>query len=134
MSSENSEKPFCFTALEDNSTFELTRSDTNATNLVFETSPTGNYGRWTRFTYGDIRTLSKVGDKLYIRTQVNRNQLNNNIAYNFFKMSGKIMASGNINSLLNYHFDSQNVLYSSYTFYRLFNNCKSLIEFDELPD
>ena len=127
-------KPFCFTALADNSTFELTRSSTSAINLVFETSPTGNYGSWTRFTYGDVRTLSKVGDKLYIRTQKNQNQLNNSIADNFFKMSGKIMASGNINSLLNYNFDTVNVLYTNYTFYRLFNNCKSLIEFYELPD
>lgn len=127
-------KPFCFTALEENSTFELARSSTDAINLVFETSPTGNYGSWTSFTYGDVRTLSKVGDKLYIRTQVNKNQLNNINAYSFFKMSGKIMASGNINSLLNQHFDSTNVQYTTHTFYRLFNNCISLIELDQLPD
>jgi hypothetical protein len=75
----------------------------SAPTVYLETSPTGEDGSWSNFTVGSTTiTLANVGDSVYFRTKSSGNTRmgSSSSDYNYFVMTGKIAASGNIMSLL----------------------------------
>lgn len=114
----NEPKYFTLTAIEDNSSVKISKIGTPVTTeLYFKTKNND----WTLYTIDDILSLNK-GDwiqfwnhKPYLSTS------NDDLAY--FTMTGKIKASGNIQSLLNFNVDAP-----KYCFRKLFQNCTSLIK------
>ena len=93
--------PLHFTAEEANST--ITMSAVGSTPTVYlETSSTGDDGSWSDFTVGSTTiTLANVGDKVYFRAKQDNNVFATSaMKYNKFVMTGKIAASGNLNTLL----------------------------------
>ena len=114
-----------FTALED-STICLTKSEEctiDFNNLYYRKVING---LWYKYTVGTEIAL-KTGELVQFWNAENTLSVGqNNHAY--FEMTGKIAASGNIQSLLNYS-DSC----SEYCYYSLFEGCKSLITAPELP-
>ena len=125
--------PLCFTAEEANSTVHLDKFGTpNAISL--ETSTDGN--TWTDYSWtentGDTLTLANVGDKVYMRAK-NENQTigKSNSDYYKFAMTGKIAASGNIQTLLKS--DGSRTDAPAYCYYSLFGGCQSLTTTQRLP-
>ena len=93
--------PLCFTAKEAGSTIKMVKRS-SAPTVYLETSPTGEEGSWSDFIVGSTTiTLENVGDKVYFRAKQDNQQfaIDGN-KYNKFVMTGKIAASGNINTLL----------------------------------
>lgn len=113
----NEPKYFTLKAIESGSTVKISKIGTpNTQSLYFRTKDIG----WTPYTIDDVINLDK-GDyvqfwnhRLYLSTS------NDNLAY--FTMTGKIEASGNIQSLLNF-----NEIAPKYCFRKLFQNCTSLV-------
>ena len=82
---------------------------------------------WSTYTLNTIITLTNVGD--YIQFQNTKEQLSTSAdTYIKFDMGGKITASGNIQSMLNYSKSC-----SPYCYYKLFYGCTSLTKAPELP-
>ena len=119
-------KPLCFTAEEANSTFRLDKvGSPNAISL--ETSTDGN--TWTDYSWtentGDTLTLTNVGDKVYMRAKTENKTIgSSNTDYYKFVMTGKIAASGNIQTLLKS--DCSRTDAPAYCYKNLFNGCQSL--------
>ena len=93
--------PLTFTAEEAGSTIKMVKSR-SAPTVYLETSSTGEEGSWSDFIVGSTTiTLENVGDKVYFRAKQDNQQfaIDGN-KYNKFVMTGKIAASGNINTLL----------------------------------
>ena len=92
----------CFTAEEANSTLHLDKVGSPEA-ISIETSKDGS--NWSDYSWtdktGDTLTLANVGDKVYMRAK-NENQTIGSSYSNYyqFKMTGKISASGNIQTLL----------------------------------
>ena len=92
----------CFTAKEANSTLHLDKNGSpNAISL--ETSTDGN--TWSDYSWtdktGDTLTLTNVGDKVYFRAKTENQTIGSSDSnYYQFVMTGKIAASGNIQTLL----------------------------------
>ena len=123
----------CFTAEEANSTLHLDKvGSPNAISL--ETSMDGN--TWTDYSWtnktGDTLTLANIGDKVYMRAK-NENQTIGSTSSNYyqFKMTGKIAASGNIQTLLKA--DGSRTDAPAYCYYYMFEGCSSLTSAPELP-
>ena len=120
----------CFTAEESNSTVAMYVNEPPTKGQAFEFSTDGS--SWSVFTPGTTTiTLAKVGDKVYFRGNNITVSESNYIYYNFV-MSGKIAASGNIMSLLDTTCESTTIS-SSYCFYRMFSDCRSLTTAPALP-
>ena len=127
----------CFTAEEAGSTVAMSTSATNPPAVTLETSFDGDV--WEPFTVGEtVITLPSVGDKVYFRAGEGGNLrfafANNSfspIKYNFFVLTGRISASGSINSLLNGL--EETVSLNTYAFAFLFVRCSSLTTAPELP-
>ena len=81
----------CFTAEEAGSTVKI-----NASNL--QTSTDGI--SWTPYTSDAVITLANVDDKVYFKAIGSNQYVTNYYASNGFIMTGRIAASGNVNSLL----------------------------------
>ena len=109
---ERLKKPLCFTAEEAGSTIKMSKHRSPPT-VYLETSSTGEEGSWSDFIVctedengnsnndGTIITLTNIGDKVYFRAKQDNWQFaNDNREANQFVMTGKIAASGNINTLL----------------------------------
>lgn len=114
----------CFTALEDNSSVGMTLGGNQQINkeLYYKV----NNQNWELWDLSPI-TLN-TGDKMYVKSS-DSNALALSPAYRlYFVMSGKISASGNIMSLLNYT-DTM----PQYAFCGLFGQCASLTTAPELP-
>ena len=122
----------CFTAEQANSTVRLDKSGTPpAINLEYSTDKK----TWTEYTWngntGATITLAEYNDNVWWRgNNATINSSNYNNRYNFV-MSGKIIASGNIMSLLDRELRKKYVL--EYCFYRLFSGCSSLTQAPKLP-
>ena len=90
---------------------------------------------WTPYAIGDTLTLSNVGDKVYMKSVgSNEGMASGNAYYNQFVMTGKIAASGNVNSLLEE--DDETARTMSLGFFslcKLFYGCTSLTQAPELP-
>lgn len=111
-----------FTAQQDNSSIGLNKLSTNQT-LEYSTDAV----TWNTFNTSTNISLN-TGDKVYIRGKLNANNTDSN--YTQFKMSGKIAASGNTNSLWDY--EDLTAPLKQYCGYRLFSNCAGLIDTSEL--
>lgn len=123
----------CFTAGEANSTLHLDKvGSPNAISL--ETSTDGN--TWTDYSWtennGDTLTLTNVGDKVYIRAKTENQTIgSSNTDYYKFVMTGKIAASGNMQTLLKA--DGSRTDAPAYCYKNLFNDCQSLTAAQRLP-
>lgn len=120
----------CFTAEEANSTVAMAAQGT-APSVSLEYSTDGE--NWSPFVVGTTTvTLANVGDKAYVRATSagNTGMGTSSSNYNKFVMTGKIAASGNVDTLLD---QNGNTTLTSYCYANLFNGCASLTFPPELP-
>ena len=130
-------KPLCFTAEEAGSTISMNRYG-SAPTVYLETSPTGKEGSWSDFTVGSTTiTLANVGDKVYFRAKQDNNSfgayVSYNYSYNYFVMTGKLAASGNLNTLLKADGSVLDLNERYYCYSNMFYGCTSLTQAPELP-
>ena len=128
----------CFTAEEAPSTvgMEAVFESAPPPDVYLEYSTDGN--TWSPFEVGSTTvTLANIGDKMYMRATSSGNTGmssystdNGQYSYNRFVMTGKISASGNVDTLLN---QNGNATLTSYCYYGLFSGCDSLTSTPELP-
>lgn len=125
------EIPLTFTAEEANSTLKISKSQSSAPTLNLEYKL--NNSGWTPYTQENTITLANVGDKVQMRATEAGNATfsSNGSDYNRFIMTGKIAASGNIQSLLDQTMTRMDVLSYCYTY--MFINCLALTQAPELP-
>ena len=122
----------CFTAEEANSTVRLDKNG-SSTAISLETCTDGN--TWTDYTWsgntGTTLTLANIGDKVYMRAK-NENKTigSSNTDYYKFVMTGKIAASGNIQTLLKSDGSRTDAPYCCY--FNMFSGCTSLTSAPEL--
>ena len=141
--------PLCFTAKQANSTVKLNGdwsgsdssdpyssdpyggggSSTYRVNLEYKLEGTTTQD-WTRYT-GQTITLANVNDKMYMRAMTGGNTTISSNDYYQFKMSGKIAASGNIQTLLDQTGNRMDV--PEYCYATMFNGCTSLTKAPDLP-
>ena len=137
--------PLTFTAEEAGSTIKMVKSG-SAPTVYLETSYTGEEGSWSDFIVctkdengnsnndGTIITLTNVGDKVYFRAKQDNWQFANvTFEANQFVMTGKIAASGNINTLLKADGSVLDLTGRNYCYDNMFNGCTSLTQAPELP-
>ena len=142
--------PLCFTAEEAGSTIKMSKHRSPPT-VYLETSPTGEEGSWSDFIVctfnedtsganddGTTIILANVGDKVYFRAKQDNQQFAiNDVRCNRFHMTGKIAASGNINTLLKADGSildlTINNVDRSYCYAHMFSGCTSLTQAPELP-
>lgn len=116
----------CFTSEQANSTLHLDKvGSPNAISL--ETSTDGT--TWTDYSWsgntGDTLTLANVGDKVYMRAKTENQTIGSSDSNHYkFIMSGKIAASGNIQTLLKA--DGSRTDAPAYCYLNIFRNCSSL--------
>ena len=127
------DEPLCFTAKQANSTLHLEKvGSPNAISL--ETSMDGNTWSdysWTENT-GETLKLAKVGDKVYMRAKTDNKTIGSGSSnYYQFAMTGKIAASGNIQTLLKA--DGSRTDAPAHCYYSMFFYCTSLTSAPELP-
>ena len=127
-------KPLCFTAEQANSTIKMSKSG-SAPTVYLETSRTGEEGSWSNFTVGSTTiTLANVGDKVYFRAKQDNERFATSVRnYNYFAMTGKIAASGNLNTLLKADGSCLDLTGRNYCYNSMFKNCTVLIKAPELP-
>ena len=111
-----------FTAQQDNSSIGLTKLSTNQT-LEYSTDTV----TWNIFDTSANIPLN-TGNKVYVRGKLSADNTGSN--YTQFKMTGKIAASGNTNSIWDY--ENPDAQLKQYCGYRLFSGCTSLTTAPEL--
>ena len=115
--------PLAFTAEQDNSTVSY-----NASATYYYSPPKLYYSydniNWTEWLRGTNITLN-TGEKIYVRGKNKTFSITS--YYTYFSMSGKIAASGIVNSLIGYG------ELTDWCFNRLFYNCTALTSAPELP-
>ena len=124
----------CFTVEQDGSTLRLDKVGSPA-EIYLETSNDEGV-TWKDYTWsentGSEYTNLNVGDKVYFRAKTENQTIgSSNKNYYQFKMTGKIAASGNIQTLLNA--DGSRTDAPAYCYYNMFYNCTSLTTAPELP-
>ena len=88
---------------------------------------------WNPFVVGTTTvTLANIGDKMYMRaTSAGNTGIGSSTSnYNQFVMTGKIAASGNVNTLLD---QNGNATLTNYCYSGMFWGCSSLTQAPELP-
>jgi hypothetical protein len=125
--------PLTFTAEEPNATLIL--QSYGGPTVTLETSTTGEEGSWTPYNVRDEITLANVGDKVMFRNssdkiQVMATSLGSN---NFFSMSKKIAASGNIMFLMDKTGELRDLSGKDNCFSGMFSCCAGLTQAPELP-
>ncbi len=127
----NSENPLCFTNV-NNESSSVTLNKIGNISQVYKYS-TDNI-TYNDYEYGTEIQLANNGDKVYFKNSTNSYSQQSLSDYIHFEMTGKIKASGNINSLLSNNFESITDLteYGTLTFSGLFENALSLIDAAEL--
>ena len=126
--------PLTFTAEQANSTVRMASGASSAPAVYLETSRTGEEGSWTDFTVGSTTiTLANVGDKVYFRAKQDNASFGNMDDYNYFVMTGKIAASGNLNTLLKADGSVLDLTGRDYCYYNMFEGCSSLTKAPALP-
>jgi hypothetical protein len=118
----------CFTAEEPNSTIGLENLSSKQT-LEYSTDTSD----WMNMDTTTIITLENIGDKVYIRGVLidNNSNVSGETGCTQFKMTGKISASGNCNSIWNKN-DIKSQL-KEYCGWKMFYNCTSLTSAPDLP-
>lgn len=117
----------CFTAEQANSTVTLSAVGSPASVSLY-TSTDGN--TWSNYTIGSTLTLANVDDKIMFKGTNSKFSTAERSNYYQFAMTGKIAASGMVDSLLNGENPANSV--PAYGFNRLFNNCTSLTTAPEI--
>ena len=136
----------CFTAMEDNASVQMTVYDFEGNhygetpagwqdkNFYYKKNDDVEWTLWEfNSNYSSEITLNK-GEKLYVRSDSSNacavyDEPVDDCKYYYFTISGgKISASGNIMSLLNF-----TPILPNYAFYKLFEDCTSLVSAPELP-
>lgn len=125
----------CFTAKEPDSSVSIVATG-SAPKFNMQTSIDGT--TWSRYTVGNVINLTNVGDKVYFKAIGSNDKMaTSTTAYNKFVMTGKIAASGNVNSLLQEDEETARTMSltskNTYCFLSLFNGCNSLTTAPELP-
>ena len=142
--------PLCFTAQQANSTVKLNGdwssssgssnpyssdpygggSSTYKVNLEYKLEGTTTQD-WIRYT-GQTITLANVNDKMYMRAMAGGNTtISSDRNYYNFEMTGKIAASGNIQTLLDQTGNRMDV--HEYCYTSMFYGCTSLVQAPKLP-
>ena len=125
--------PLTFTAEQAGSTIKMVKSG-SAPTVYLETSSTGEEGSWSDFIVGSTTiTLENVGDKVYFRAKQDNNVFAISTNYNKFVMTGKIAASGNINTLLKADGSVLDLTGRDYCYSSMFLYCQSLTQAPILP-
>ena len=122
---DESKIPLTLTAEEANSSVKLTKNGSPTVDGV--QYRIGTSGGWSPYTIDTVITLANIGDCVQFQNTLETLGTDNS-NYAKFVMTGKIAATGNCMSMLNY---SDKV--SSYAFNRLFEGCSSLTSAPELP-
>ena len=126
----------CFTAEEANSTVRMeVRGDSTLT-VSLEYSTDG--ATWSPFVVGTTTvtpttvTLANIGDYVYVRATSagNTGMGTSSSNFNMFLMTGKIAASGNVDTLLD---QNGNATLTDYCYRQLFYGCSSLTSAPTLP-
>lgn len=120
-----------FTALEAGSTVAMKKNGT-APAVSLEYSTDGR--NWYPFVVNTTTvTLPSVGSKVFIKagSSGNAKMASSSSYYNYFVLSGRLAASGNVNSLLKE--DTSTVTLSNYSYCYLFKNCSALVSAPEFP-
>ena len=124
----------CFTAQEARSTVKLHKNE-SAPGVNLQTSTDGS--SWTPYAVEDVITLANVNDKVYFKAVGSNSVMGSSQSnYNKFVMTGKIAASGNINSLLEEDEEIARTISlagKNYCYIYMFTNCSSLTTAPELP-
>ena len=119
--------PLTFTAEEANSTIQLgSGSPLHIPYFDYVEYRTNRNSSWSTYTINTTITLTNVGD--YVQFQNTYEQLSDVQHVKRFVMSGKIAASGNIQSMLNYSTSCPERCYSL-----MFAACTSLTKAPDLP-
>ena len=119
-------KPYlCFTSTGD-STVAMQQNGTPNTSANKVIQYKLNNGQWQTWDLSAV-TLAD-GDKMYVKSDDEISMAESTEIYKKFVMTGSIVASGNIMSLLNFSTTLPN-----YAFCYLFNSCTSLVQPPELP-
>ena len=127
------DEPLCFTAVQTNSTVHLDK--VGSPNAIFlETSTDGS--TWTDYYWtdntGDTLTLANVGDKVYMRAKTENQTIGSSSSnYYQFVMTGKIAASGNVQTLLKA--DGSRTDAPAHCYFNMFYGCSSLTTAPTLP-
>lgn len=123
----------CFTAEEANSTVRLDKVISPAEISLEGSADDGatwkNYN-WSGTT-GSSYTLKNVGDKVYLRAKTENQIIGANSGWYKFVMTGKIAASGNIQTLLKA--DGSRTDAPADCYFSMFDSCSSLTTAPELP-
>ena len=126
----------CFTAEEANSSVKLQKQGSTAIEGFNGLEYKLNDGNWTSYNIGSTIELTNVGDKVYMRAVAagNSRMGTDYSNYHQFFMTGKIAASGNINTLLNPDPNADVSLEGKDScYFYMFNSCSSLTQAPELP-
>ena len=126
----------CFTAEQANSSVKLQKQSSTAIEGFNGLEYKLNSGNWTSYNIGSTITLKNVGDKVYMRAVAagNSRMGTDYNKHHQFVMSGKIAASGNINTLLNPDPNADvSLAGKDYCYYNMFLFCDSLTHAPELP-
>ena len=120
----------CFTAEEPGSSVAMMDTMGMAPAVSLEYSTDGN--TWSPFEVGTTTvTLANIGDKMYMRaTSAGNSEICSLDGPNQFNMTGRIAASGNVDTLLD---QNGNATLNDHCYYRLFGDCSSLTTAPELP-
>ena len=126
--------PLCFTAEEPGSTVKLTKVG-SAPDVNLQTSTDGI--SWTPYNVEDVITLANAEDKVYFKAVGSNERIcSDSSAYNKFEMTGKIAASGNVNSLLEEVEETARTMSlggKDYCYTYMFANCTFLTKAPDLP-
>ena len=122
-----------FTAEEDNSSFSISNWGKNNPNVEYSLD---DGETWTTLLEGDFMgnntiILTNKGDKALLRGNNPDGFSKYEDKYTYFKMTGKIAASGSVMSLIDGIGESKTIP-SNFCFIRLFYNCPSLTQAPEL--
>lgn len=119
-----------FTAEQANSTIKLVKYGSPTTiSLQYST----NGGRtWKTYAIGNTITLANVGNNVKFKGE-NSTFSSLTSKYYYFKMTGKISASGDITSLLNGVGGNVDLTGKNYCFYGMFYQCDALTQAPNLP-
>ena len=106
------------------------KANGSAPSVSLEYSTDGN--NWSPFVVGTTKvTLANIGDKMYIRaTSAGNTRICSMYGRNQFVMTGKIAASGNVDTLLN---QNGNATLTNHCYNSMFYFCRSLTSAPELP-
>ena len=126
--------PLCFTAEEPGSTVKLTKVE-QAPDVNLQTSTDGV--SWTPYTVEDVITLANVDDKVYFKAVgSNEKMATDESNYNKFEITGRIAASGNVNSLLEEDEETARTMRiegKDYCYSYMFTDCSYLTKAPALP-